>query len=87
MVSFKCPDCQKISAYPIEIINDIYEATKKEPQDDCYHCKNHNFSPITTNPLTEKYLKTKLQKNHIFEEYWLCLIFLYSKNELWRNFL
>ena len=46
MVNFKCPDCQKISAYPIEIINDIYEATKKEPQVDCYHCKNHNSSPI-----------------------------------------
>lgn len=46
MVNFKCPDCQKISAYPIEIINDIYEATKKEPQVDCYHCESHNSSPI-----------------------------------------
>ena len=46
MVNFKCPKCQKISAYPIEIINDIYEATKKEPQVDCYHCENHKASPI-----------------------------------------
>ena len=46
MVNFKCPDCQKISAYPIEIINDIYEATKKEPQVDCYHCDSHNSSPL-----------------------------------------
>ncbi len=46
MVNFKCPDCKKISAYPIEIINDIYDATKKEPQVDCYHCECHNASPI-----------------------------------------
>lgn len=46
MVNFKCPDCKKISAYPIEIVNDIYEATKKEPQVDCYHCENHSASPI-----------------------------------------
>ena len=24
MVNFRCPDCKKISAYPIEIVNDIY---------------------------------------------------------------
>jgi len=46
MVNFKCPKCKKISAYPIEIINDIYEATNKEPQAECYHCENHNASPI-----------------------------------------
>ena len=46
MVNFKCPDCQKVSAYPIEIINDIYETTKKEPQVDCYHCESHSASPI-----------------------------------------
>ena len=46
MVNFKCPDCRKVSAYPIEIINDIYEATKKEPQVDCYHCESHSASPI-----------------------------------------
>ena len=46
MVNFKCPDCKKISAYPIEIVNDIYEATNKEPQVECYHCENHNASPI-----------------------------------------
>ena len=46
MVNFKCPDCKKISAYPIEIVNDIYEATKKEPQVDCYHCDSHSSSPI-----------------------------------------
>ena len=46
MVNFRCPDCKKISAYPIEIINDIYDATKKEPQVDCYHCESHSASPI-----------------------------------------
>lgn len=46
MVNFKCPDCRKVSAYPIEIIDDIYEATKKEPQVDCYHCESHSASPI-----------------------------------------
>lgn len=46
MVNFKCPNCKKISAYPIEIINDIYEATNKEPQVECYHCENCNASPI-----------------------------------------
>lgn len=46
MVNFKCPDCRKVSAYPIEIINDIYETTKKEPQVDCYHCESHSASPI-----------------------------------------
>ena len=46
MINFRCPNCKKISAYPIEIINDIYEATKKEPQVDCYHCENHYMSPI-----------------------------------------
>lgn len=46
MVNFKYPDCKKISAYPIEIINDIYDATKKEPQVDCYHCESHSASPI-----------------------------------------
>lgn len=46
MVNFKCPDCKKISAYPIEIVNDIYEATNEEPQVECYHCENHNASPI-----------------------------------------
>lgn len=46
MVNFKCPDCKKISAYPIEIVNDIYEATEKKPQVDCYHCESHSASPI-----------------------------------------
>lgn len=46
MVNFRCPDCKKISAYPIEIINDIYDTTKKEPQVDCYHCESHSASPI-----------------------------------------
>lgn len=46
MVNFKCLDCKKISAYPIEIIDDIYEATKKEPQVDCYHCESHSASPL-----------------------------------------
>lgn len=46
MVNFKCPDCKKVSAYPIEIVNEIYEATNKEPQVECYHCENHNASPI-----------------------------------------
>lgn len=46
MVNFRCPDCKKISAYPIEIVNDIYDATKKEPQVDCYHCESHSASPI-----------------------------------------
>ena len=46
MVNFKCPDCKKISAYPIEVINEIYDAIKKEPQVDCYHCESHSSSPI-----------------------------------------
>ena len=46
MVNFRCPECKKISAYPIEIVNDIYEATQKEPQVDCYHCESHSASPI-----------------------------------------
>ena len=46
MVNFRCPDCKKISAYPIEIVNEIYEATNKEPQVDCYHCESHSASPI-----------------------------------------
>lgn len=46
MINFKCSDCKKISAYPIEIINEIYEVTQKEPQVDCYHCDNHRVSPI-----------------------------------------
>ncbi len=46
MVNFKCPNCKKISAYPIEIVNDIYDATKKEPQVDCYHCEIHNAIPV-----------------------------------------
>ncbi len=46
MVNFRCPECQKISAYPIEIVNEIYETTKKEPQVDCYHCESHSSSPI-----------------------------------------
>ena len=45
MINFKCPNCKKISAYPIEVVNEIYDATKKEPQVDCYHCDNHNSSP------------------------------------------
>lgn len=63
MVNFKCPDCKKISAYPIEIVNDIYEATKKEP---------HKLIVITvivtvrlqftTKLLTEKYFNINLQK-------------------------
>ena len=46
MVNFRCPECQKISAYPIEIVNEIYETTKKEPQVDCYYCESHGSSPI-----------------------------------------
>lgn len=46
MVNFKCPKCKKISAYPVEIINDIYEETQKEPQIDCYYCESHNASPL-----------------------------------------
>ena len=46
MVNFKCHDCNKISAYPIEIVNNIYELTKKEPQVECFHCENENTSPI-----------------------------------------
>lgn len=46
MVNFRCPKCKKISPYPIEIINEIYESTKKEPRVDCYHCESHNASPI-----------------------------------------
>ena len=46
MINFKCPKCKKISAYPVEIVNDIYEATQKEPQIDCYHCESHNASPL-----------------------------------------
>lgn len=46
MINFKCPNCKKISAYPIEIANEIYESTKKEPQVDCYHCESHNAYPI-----------------------------------------
>ena len=46
MINFKCPDCKKISAYPIEIVDDIYETTQKKPQVDCYHCESHSASPI-----------------------------------------
>lgn len=46
VVNFRCPDCKQISVYPIEIINDIYNATKKEPHIDCYHCKSNNAVPI-----------------------------------------
>ena len=46
MVNFKCPNCKKISAYPIEIINEIYDATKKEPLVECYHCDSVKASPI-----------------------------------------
>ncbi len=46
MVNFRCPECKKISAYPIEIVNEIYEATKRKPQVDCYHCESHSASPI-----------------------------------------
>ena len=46
MVNFRCPECKKISAYPIEIVNEIYDATKKELQVDCYHCESHSASPI-----------------------------------------
>ncbi len=46
MVNFKCPSCKKISAYPIEIINDIYDDTKKEPLVECYHCDSVKASPI-----------------------------------------
>ena len=46
MVNFKCPDCKKISAYPIEFVNEVYDATKKEPRVECYHCESHNASPI-----------------------------------------
>lgn len=49
MVNFKCTKCNKISAYPIEIVNEIYEARKKEPQMDCYYCENHYVSPIYYN--------------------------------------
>ena len=62
MVNFKCPNCKKISAYPIEIINDIMMQLKK----------NHKLIVITviirmslqftTNLLTEKYLKFNFQK-------------------------
>lgn len=63
MNNLKCPDCKKISAYPIGIVNDIYGATKKEPQVDCYHCEIHSASPIyykTPNG------KTKIQKRLIY---------------------
>lgn len=46
MVNFKCPSCKKISAYPIEIINEIYDATKKEPLVECYHCDSTKASPL-----------------------------------------
>ena len=46
MVNFRCSKCKKISAYPIEIINDIYDSTQKEPQVDCYHCECHSASPV-----------------------------------------
>lgn len=46
MVNFKCPSCKKISIYPIEIINEIYDATKKEPLVEYYHCNNVKASPI-----------------------------------------
>ena len=46
IVNFKCPSCKKISAYPIEIINEIYDATKKEPLVECYHCDSVKASPI-----------------------------------------
>lgn len=54
MVNFRCPDCKKISAYPIEIVNDIYEATHKEPKVDCYHCESHSASPIYYKTPNEK---------------------------------
>lgn len=46
MVNFKCPDCKKISAYPIEIIDEIYEATKKEPKVECYYCDSEKAYPL-----------------------------------------
>lgn len=46
MTNFKCPECKKISAYPIEIAHDIYETTKEKPQIDCYYCDCHKASPI-----------------------------------------
>ncbi len=46
MINFKCPKCKKISAYPIEIVNEIFEATNKKPQVECYHCDSQNASPI-----------------------------------------
>lgn len=46
MINCRCPDCKKISAYPIEVMNEIYEETKKEPRVECYHCSSTNASPI-----------------------------------------
>lgn len=57
MVNFKCPECKKVSAYQIEIVNEIYDATKKEPQVDCYHCESHSASPIYYKTPTGKIFK------------------------------
>ena len=57
MVNFKCPECKKVSAYQIEIVNEIYDATKKEPQVDCFHCESHSASPIYYKTPTGKIFK------------------------------
>lgn len=63
MVNFKCPKCKKISAYPIEIVNDIYEATKKVPQIAVIIVRITMRFQSTTKLLTAKYLKAKLSQN------------------------
>ena len=55
--NFKCPECKKVSAYQIEIVNEIYDATKKEPQVDCFHCESHSASPIYYKTPTGKIFK------------------------------
>lgn len=40
MINFKCQKCKKISALPIEIANEIYEESQKQPDILCYHCES-----------------------------------------------
>jgi len=45
MINFKCTKCEKFSALPIEIVNDIYEETHK-PKTECFHC-GKKVSPVS----------------------------------------
>jgi len=44
MINFKCNDCKKFTAEPVEFINAIYEETSI-PSTECFHCEKQ-LSPV-----------------------------------------